>query len=170
MRRQAAGLAGRAMSAFAPSYSAGVVNFSTASTGGWRGASAMYRSGAPTVWAPGSMAAIRTFPARAFSAVPPAHPAPTPNSKMQDEFISGTSAAYLESLEDQWREDPNSVPASWASLLRQMGEWTRLVYRSTGYSRARTRAVRAARLIPPHAGAHRGARYFPNNARRFAPR
>jgi 2-oxoglutarate dehydrogenase complex dehydrogenase (E1) component-like enzyme len=89
---------------------------------------------------------------------------------MQDEFISGTSAAYLESLEDQWREDPNSVPASWASLLRQMGEWTRLVYRPTGDSRARTRAVRAARLIPPHAGAHRGARYFPNNARRFAPR
>jgi 2-oxoglutarate dehydrogenase E1 component len=40
---------------------------------------------------------------------------------MQDEFISGTSAAYLESLEDQWREDPGSVPASWASLLRQMG-------------------------------------------------
>ena len=100
MRRQAAGLAGRAMSAFAPRYSSGVVNFSTASTGGWRGASAMYRSGAPSQWTPGSTAAIRTFPARAFSAVPPAHPAPTPNSKMQDEFISGTSAAYLESLED----------------------------------------------------------------------
>ena len=81
----------------------------------------MYRSGAPSQWTPGSTAAIHTFPARAFSAVPPAHPAPTPNSKMQDEFISGTSAAYLESLEDQWREDPGSVPASWASLLRQMG-------------------------------------------------
>ena len=60
MRRQAAGLAGRAMSAFAPRYSSGVVNFSTASTGGWRGASAMYRSGAPSQWTPGSTAAIRT--------------------------------------------------------------------------------------------------------------
>ena len=47
--------------------------------------------------------------------------APTPNAKLQDEFISGTSAAYLESLEDKFREDPNSVPASWAAFLRQMG-------------------------------------------------
>ena len=77
---------------------------------------------------------------------------------MQDEFISGTSAAYLESLEDQWREDPNSVPASWASLLRQMGEWTRLVYPSTGDSRARTRAVRAARAQALHRARDAGRR------------
>ena len=67
---------------------------------------------------------MRTFQARLVrrrrrAANPPN--APTPNAKLQDEFISGTSAAYLESLEDKFREDPNSVPASWAAFLRQMG-------------------------------------------------
>jgi len=67
--------------------------------------------------------ALRAFQARPYAAAASGPPstAPTPNARMQDEFVSGTSAAYLESLEDQFREDPNSVPASWASLLRQMG-------------------------------------------------
>ena len=82
-------------------------------------------SRAPVRWLPaGASAAMRTFQARPYAAAaaPPTPPnAPTPNAKLQDEFISGTSAAYLESLEDKFREDPNSVPASWAAFLRQMG-------------------------------------------------
>jgi hypothetical protein len=82
-------------------------------------------SRAPVRWLPaGASAAMRTFQARPYAAAaapPPPSNAPTPNAKLQDEFISGTSAAYLESLEDKFREDPNSVPASWAAFLRQMG-------------------------------------------------
>ena len=82
-------------------------------------------SRAPVRWLPaGASAAMRTFQARPYAAAAaPPRPsnAPTPNAKLQDEFISGTSAAYLESLEDKFREDPNSVPASWAAFLRQMG-------------------------------------------------
>ena len=77
--------------------------------------------------------ALRAFQARPYAAAASGPPstAPTPNARMQDEFVSGTSAAYLESLEDQFREDPNSVPASWASLLRQMGASARTPAPST---------------------------------------
>ena len=82
-------------------------------------------SRAPVRWLPaGASAAMRTFQARPYAAAaapPPPPNAPTPNAKLQDEFISGTSAAYLESLEDKFREEPNRVPASWAAFLRQMG-------------------------------------------------
>lgn len=78
---------------------------------------------APLRWAAGASAALRAFNTRSSAAAAAADPnAPTPNSQMQDDFLSGTSASYLESLEDKFREDPNSVPASWAAFLRQMGE------------------------------------------------
>ena len=57
---------------------------------------------APLLWAAGASAALRAFHARATShaAAPgPSPHAPTPAAQMQDDFLSGTSAAYLESLE-----------------------------------------------------------------------
>lgn len=81
---------------------------------------------APLRWAAGAAAALRAFSARSSAAAAAPDPnAPTPNSQMQDDFLSGTSASYLESLEDKFREDPNSVPASWAAFLRQMGAQAR---------------------------------------------
>eukprot|EP00239_Pterosperma_sp_CCMP1384_P007235 CAMPEP_0197848668 /NCGR_PEP_ID=MMETSP1438-20131217/9557_1 /TAXON_ID=1461541 /ORGANISM="Pterosperma sp., Strain CCMP1384" /LENGTH=974 /DNA_ID=CAMNT_0043461027 /DNA_START=275 /DNA_END=3199 /DNA_ORIENTATION=- len=40
---------------------------------------------------------------------------------MSDSFIDGTSAAYLESLEAQFAENPSSVDKSWGAYLQQLG-------------------------------------------------
>ena len=34
-----------------------------------------------------------------------------------DNFANGTSAVYVDMLYDQWKEDPNSVHASWRSYF-----------------------------------------------------
>ena len=49
-------------------------------------------------------------------------PKPTPVREMRDDFLNAASASYLEAMEDEYRADPNSVPESWAALLRQLGE------------------------------------------------
>jgi hypothetical protein len=79
---------------------------------------------APLRWAVGASAALRAFHTRAATSLAAADPnAPTPNAQMQDDFLSASSVVYLEGMEDKFREDPNSVPASWAAFLRQMGAW-----------------------------------------------
>ena len=50
-----------------------------------------------------------------------AAPKPTPVREMRDDFLNAASASYLEAMEDEYRADPNSVPESWAALLRQLG-------------------------------------------------
>jgi 2-oxoglutarate dehydrogenase E1 component len=34
-----------------------------------------------------------------------------------DNFANGTSAVYVDMLYDQWKENPNSVHASWRSYF-----------------------------------------------------
>ena len=82
---------------------------------------------------------LRPFAPRPYAAAasPPGN-APTPNNKLQDDFLSGTSAAYLENLEDQFRADPQSVPASWASFLRQLDNGVTGAELSEMYSAAKS--------------------------------
>ena len=56
---------------------------------------------APLRWAAGASTALRGFHTRSHAAAAAGDSvnAPTPNSQMQDDFLSGTSAAYLESLD-----------------------------------------------------------------------
>lgn len=57
-----------------------------------------------------------------------AAPKPTPVREMRDDFLNAASASYLEAMEDEYRADPNSVPESWAALLRQLGAYSFLFY------------------------------------------
>lgn len=59
-----------------------------------------------------------------------AAPKPTPVREMRDDFLNAASASYLEAMEDEYRADPNSVPESWAALLRQLGAYSFLFFRS----------------------------------------
>jgi hypothetical protein len=104
-------------------------------------------SGAPgrRIIAAAAPAALRAFAPRPYAAAagPPGN-APTPNAAMQDDFLSGTSAAYLESVEDSFRADPNSVPPSWAAFLRQMDSGVTGAELSEMYSAARGGAAPVA--------------------------
>jgi len=64
---------------------------------------------------------IRGKSASAASAANVTAPKPTPVREMRDDFLNAASASYLEAMEDEYRADPNSVPESWAALLRQLG-------------------------------------------------
>ena len=104
-------------------------------------------SGAPgrRIVAAAAPAVLRVFAPRPYAAAagPPSN-APTPNAAMQDDFLSGTSAAYLESLEDNFRADPGSVPPSWAAFLRQMDSGVTGAELSEMYSAARGGAAPVA--------------------------
>ena len=38
----------------------------------------------------------------------------------QDNFVNGTSVVYVDQLYEQWREDPNSVHASWRAYFNNV--------------------------------------------------
>lgn len=46
---------------------------------------------------------------------------PVELSKLKDSFIEGSSANYLEELEERYRSNPKSVDKSWASFFHSMG-------------------------------------------------
>jgi len=43
-----------------------------------------------------------------------------PSSKLQDSYLSATSASYMENLEQQVKEDPSSVDKTWSNFFSQM--------------------------------------------------
>lgn len=55
-------------------------------------------------------------------------PKPVELSKLKDNFNDGTSIAYLEEIEQRYREDPNSVDRSWAGFFKNMGELSAMPY------------------------------------------
>lgn len=56
-----------------------------------------------------------------LSAVQYKTPQPVAISKMTDNFLDGTSSAYLEDLERKYNEDPTSVDKTWAGFFRSIG-------------------------------------------------
>lgn len=68
----------------------------------------------------------RTIRGKSASASNVTAPKPTPVREMRDDFLNAASASYLEAMEDEYRADPNSVPESWAALLRQLGAYSSL--------------------------------------------
>ena len=122
MRRQVVGLAGRvlgatARAARAPSAAPLADAVVPSAVLGAAFGRAPLRCAAPVC--AGALACRTSY---SSAAGPPPAPQGTASSQMQDDFLSGTSAAYLEALEDKFREDPKSVPPSWASFLNQLGE------------------------------------------------
>lgn len=52
------------------------------------------------------------------------------SSAFNEQFINGTSAVYVEQMEEEWRKDPKSVHISWQKYFQNVYEGKIIAYQS----------------------------------------